>query len=196
MEPGTTNADRTVLNAEVHLASQEVGNGVLEQRVRRLEDTVTRLQDTKQLEDRIIEKVTERFVNHPAVRGSSSPALLLDAGRQLLPTAMGVLQAAPDATRRPGGVGQQWLIAEIYSEGRATLDMFFDPRYRPFLPWTVRVLPIGLILFFLFSHWLVPWSMIPLFGTIFDKGVGLALGIVAYKILSREARRYRDLFQR
>ena len=53
----------------------------LEQRVRRLEDVVAGIQDTRQLEERIVERVSDRIQREPKHAMKES---LVHAGRQLL----------------------------------------------------------------------------------------------------------------
>src|SRR5262245_60891473 len=105
----------------------------LEQRVRRLEEALPALQDTSQLEERVVERLTKAApAAQPLVPPVATPApapapesasLLLDAGKRLLPTAMGVIQAearAADAHARAGGQGVRpsWFLIDAYAEVR------------------------------------------------------------------------------
>jgi hypothetical protein len=76
------------------------------------------------------------------------------------------------------------------AEGRAIVRMYVDPRYR--LSWSGRFVPLILAVAFLTSCWWVPLASIPIFGTVIDKIIDLALGFVLFKVLSHEARRYRQ----
>lgn len=158
---------------------------LLGQRVQRLEDAVAALQDTRQLEERVLERV-----RHSApVAGPAS--LIIDAGRHLLPAALESLHAPMNgmddparATARPS-----WWLLDLYAEVRAVFWMFFDARYR--LTWTARLVPAGLLFVFLFSWlFLSPFFLI---GALLDKVVDVVVIVTAYKVLSREARRYRLL---
>lgn len=163
----------------------------LEQRVRRLEDAVASLQDTRQLEERVAARVAERVG-----RGSSSSAdVLLSAGKHLLPAALGVLHEQEQCTDAAGTVETRrtWLILDAYAEGRAAVRMYLDPRYRPYMRWTARVVPLLLLALILTSQWLMPWTLVPVVGTVLDKAVCILLAFLAFKILCREARRYREM---
>jgi hypothetical protein len=163
----------------------------LEQRVRRLEDAVAQLQDTRYLEDRVLERLAARGRLN-AVRDSAG--LILDAGRQLLPVAADVIRtetraAESHARATPAAAPRTWLAFDIFADVRTMVKMFFDRRYR--LSWTCRVVPAILLIFILLSQWLVPGAGIPLLGPILDKLIDVVLALVALKILSREAARYR-----
>jgi hypothetical protein len=175
------------------------GNGqmALEQRVRRLEDAVATLQDTHPLEERIVERVSRRLnrITSQAVQEASG---VFSAGRQLLPAAIDLIRnKADEAERRSAGssgsMGRAWLLFDAYAELRTMIRMFLDRRYRP--TWLARVVPLTLLILILTSWiWLpVPSIFVTTILTIFDKVVDLALAFLAFKILSREARRYREL---
>ena len=71
--------------------------------------------------------------------------------------------------------------------------MFLDPRYRP--TWPARIVPLALLAIILTSWiWLpgtsIVWTPIMM---IIDKVVDVALAFLAFKVLHREARRYREL---
>jgi len=85
-----------------------------------------------------------------------------------------------------------WLIFDAYAEARAMVRMYVDPRYR--LTWTTRVVPAVLLALILTSWiWVPLTSILPGFlSTLLVKTVDLVLAFFAYKILSREARRYRE----
>ena len=75
-------------------------------------------------------------------------------------------------------------------ELRAILRMFVDPRYR--MSWGGRVTAIVLALAFAFSYWLVPGTSIWAFGYCLDKVTDLVLCFALFKVLTYEARRYRE----
>lgn len=170
----------------------------VEQRLRRLEDAVAGLQDTRQLEERVAERVATR-VSRTAVQANREPThVVINAGRQLLPAALGVVQAQVEraereAVRPTNGVRRSWLLVDAYAEARTMVRMFLDYRYRPHLTWTVRVVPLLIATFIVTSGWTMPWNLVPLLGPVFDKVVAIALAFFAYKVLSREARRYREM---
>src|SRR4051794_11296207 len=70
---------------------------VLEGRVRRLEEVVAALQDTRALEQRVVERVAAQ-VSHDANNGArQSAGLIIEAGRHLLPSAVGALSQGVNA---------------------------------------------------------------------------------------------------
>ena len=163
----------------------------LEERVRQLEDTVAAMHDTRSLEERVAERVAERIQGSLPQATSSPAGILIDAGHHLFPATADSTSSeyaySGRATNVDPGPRPPWLLLEIYEEFRAIYWMFLDPAYR--LSWTGRLAPLA-ILFVLFSSWLFlgsfPWSMI-------DKILSLVLIVVLYKVLSREARRYRQM---
>ena len=162
----------------------------LEQRVHRLEDAVAALQDTQIMEDRVCERVMGKM------------------GRILPPDAAGIIEAerrgyppagdAPPAEEPPPGspplppavTRSAWLVVEVFRELRTIIRMFFDPRFR--VSWSA-VFALMILAAILVSQWLPqPWMIIPVIGPVLDKVVGLILALFAYKILSREMRRYQE----
>jgi hypothetical protein len=163
----------------------------LEQRVHRLEDAVAGLQDTRLLEERVVERLAGRINGNLPSPPSSNAGIIIEAGRHLLPARA---EPADADAAYPGfrssiepGPRPPWLLLEIYEEFRAIYWMFVDPGYR--LSWTGRLAPLA-ILFVLFSSWMFFSSF--LWGVI-DKVLSVVLIVILYKVLSREARRYRQL---
>ena len=170
---------------------------LLEQRLHRMEDLITRMQDTKAMEDRVAEKVTRRLKKSAAGSAQETVQNLLNAGRQVLPVAVPVLQASVSRSKpEVGGSGptvrHSWLLWDCYDEARTVVRMFFDKRYR--LSWTAIVVPL-LALFLMLGSYFTIWY-IPLVGGILDKIVDLILAFLAYKVLVREAQRYRQTVRR
>jgi len=56
-----------------------------------------------------------------------------------------------------------------------------------------RFLPLGLLALILTSWFWLPGSSVPIMGTLFDKALDLVLAFLLFKVLSREARRYREV---
>jgi hypothetical protein len=157
----------------------------LEQRVRRLEDAIARLQSGSTREAKPAEQI-RRERSEPAL----PTALLLDVGKRLLQPSE-PKPVPPTAAAAPEGpANRRWLLAELVAEARAILRMFVDPRYR--LSWFGRMVPLVLIAAIATSHWWVLGTSIPLFGTFLEKAVDLVLAFVLFKVLSHEARRYRE----
>jgi hypothetical protein len=177
---------------------------VLEQRVRRLEDVVAQFQDTRQLEERVAERVSSRLAPRPAPEPQppsaaggllrDSAGLMVSAGRTLLPAAATVLQsqanAADTSARSPTGP-RAWLLPDAYAELRAIVQMITDRRFR--LSWEARIVPLVLLALILTTRlWLPGASVLPeLVLWFIDKVLDLVLTYFIYKVLSREAARYR-----
>jgi hypothetical protein len=159
----------------------------LEERVRRLEEALARLQANPSHDPKPAEQIRR---DRPSL--TSSASLLVDVGKRLLqPSEPRPAPPAPVAsTSSPAPTTRQWLLAEVLAEGRAIARMFVDPRYR--LSWFGRVVPLLLVAAIATSHWWVLGTSIPLFGTLLDKAVDLVLAFVLFKVLAHEARRYRQ----
>ena len=159
----------------------------LEQRVQRLEGAVAAMQDTRQLEERLVERVAARINGSMQTAGGSTTGIIIEAGRKFIPAALDTMRSQGGQPEGETGARQPWLLLDIYDEFRSIYWMFLDPRYR--LSWTGRLAPLAIV-FVLFSSWLF-------FGTflwgIVDKVFSLVLIVLAYKVLSREARRYRQM---
>lgn len=176
----------------------------LEERVRRLEDVIATLQDTRALEDRVVERVAARVgpANGNGVRESAG--LIIEAGRHLLPAAVGALAQGADAAEahaqaqpQPATPGRRpWLLFEIYAELRATVRMYVDPRFR--LTWRARLLPLILLAAIATSGLWLPGNdflnkiTLNIVGTLYEKVVDLLLAFVLFKVVHREVTRYRN----
>jgi hypothetical protein len=174
----------------------------LEQRVRRLEDAVAALQDTRMLEERVVARVGERL-NHNAVPPRESSGSLVEAGRRLLPAAVESFRAHAGSVETvgrlvaPPGKRRHWLLYDLYDELRTVVVMLLDLRYRPYLSWTACLGPPMLLALLLTSgYWLrllYPVGSL-IADTPLDKLLDFFLGLLVYQILAREARRYRATF--
>ena len=174
------------------------GDQVLEQRVHRLEDAVAALQDTRQLEERVVERVVDRIQRDSAAfRGAG---FLAEPRRPPPLPALGLVHqpaVIPEAVPLRPEPRQLWGLSEAYLEVRAMLRIFFDPRFQ--LGRWVRLTTFGLLAAIATSgFWLlgVPgfvflpgWLL-----AIVAKVVDLVLAYFLFKVLTREARRYRSLF--
>lgn len=171
----------------------------LEQRVQRLEDAVAALQDTRPLEERVVERVSQRLgITPPKPEPEPEPRTeyMVTAARRTSPpppdglstqdvAAVSPRPAPPVLLRHP------WLLFDLLGELRAMVRMFFDVRYH--VAWSTRVTVLVLLPLIFTSGWWCPFAYIPFLGSLVEKVVDLVLAFFAYKALSREARRYRDL---
>jgi len=196
IERGAISGQPGVPNGESPAEQPENGSLALEQRLRRLEDAVAELQDVRPLEERIVERVYRRL-NHDRGAAVDDSAGLLKTGRQLLPAALDLIRTRADDAERQhvssaGNLRRSWLLVDAYAELRTMLRMFLDPRYRP--SWPARIVPLVLLALIMTSWiWLPGTSFLPpSLMTIVDKTIDIALAFLAFKILHREARRYRE----
>jgi len=169
----------------------------LEQRLDRLEDALAVLQDTRHLEQRIVERVAER-VDRNNTEERDAGAMIIDAGRKLLPAAAGMLQNMPatgaDAAGRTARAlrGGAWFFFDCIAQARAMVRMFVDPRYH--LGWSGRFVPLLLLLAIATSRiWIPGIGFLPdMVAIIVDKVADLVLAFFLFQVLNREARRYRE----
>jgi hypothetical protein len=154
----------------------------LEERVRRLEDAVASLQDTRPLEDRLAERVAARLQSGEALADKvveSRPA----------PPPVSAPIAPPPAPL-PGLAYERppWLVFDVLAELRTIVRILFDVRYS--MAWSTRLTVLVLLGLIFTSDWWCPLAWVHFVGWIFVKVVDLALAFVVYKALSREAQRY------
>jgi hypothetical protein len=169
--------------------SAETLNVSLEARVARLEDVVASLQDTQHLEERVTERLSAQL-SAKRKKSDSSPSIILEAGRQLLPAALQTVREQTDVADVASGRPLQhhpWLIFDALAEARAMFRMYFDSRYR--VSWIARITPLLGCILLVLSWFLI--SGIWLVGPIIDKCFDLVLAFVVYKVLHREVQSYR-----
>ena len=86
-------------------------------------------------------------------------------------------------------------LFEAYDDLRSVVRMYFDPRYRRHMTWTAFLTPFVLLACILVVWFWMPTS-IPVLGmglAFLDKVVDVLLAFFAFKILSRELHRYRQV---
>jgi hypothetical protein len=156
----------------------------LEPRIRKLEEAVATLSDTRALEDRVSLRVAERLQSQTA---SAPAAVPIDQASVAAAAAeVAIRTAAPSWA--PHLASAPWLIVDLWREIRAIFRMFFDLHYK--VAWTTRFLTVVLVPAILISQWLPPFSWLGGLGQVLDKIFDLALAMIVCKSLSREARRY------
>jgi len=191
------------LNDVPHPGGADPRVAALEERVRQLEQVVAALQDTRALEERVVERVSAQVKPSPLSGVRESAGVLLQAGRHLLPAAVSVLaeQGAPAAAAVPAPAAappprQSWILFGVYAELRAIVRMYLDPRFR--LTWQARLGPLVLLPAIALSGlWLPGVTLLNTItlgigGTLYEKIVNLLLAFVLFHVLHREATRYRS----
>jgi hypothetical protein len=159
-------------------AAETVVSPALEQRIQALEQSVDELKNSPILEERITTRVLERLprkLDGPRwynrlnpFRGKSIPM--------------------------PSG----WVLVDLVNEARFTIAMLIDRRYA--MTWTSRGIVAGaIVIAFTASLWLSPFVLVPFIGTtiqsVLDKLLILLCGGLIFKILHREAERYRKFLE-
>jgi hypothetical protein len=146
----------------------------LEERVRRLEDILAGMQHS-----------STAIQETPPQPPPEAPA------PELPPVPPDAVQRTPPATPPWLSSGlfpsHRWLPFEMLAEFRAMIRMYLDPRYR--LTWQTRLLP-PVILFGMFLSWFLV-SGIAVIGFLLDRALFLVLAYALFKVLTREATRYR-----
>jgi hypothetical protein len=191
-EESVTTAD--VLPLTGHKQDDVSADGVaaLRERIHRLEDAVAALQDTRPLEDRVVERVVERVRppiarDNPEIKNGSRPPVLgvVRGNEESAPPAaipMG-LRETPSARQK-----SPWLLFDLLGEVRTIVRMYFDPRYH--MSRLARLMPVVVLVIVALS-WFFLDGHILYIGTVIDKLIDLFLFVLTYKVLTREADRYR-----
>jgi hypothetical protein len=156
------------------LGEQEGPLACLEHRVQRLEAAVTALQ----------EKTCPESADKPQVKVGPAMANSTNIMAGNPPEPVDGPPAEPAPSSRP-----PWLLVDILAEAKAMVQMFFDIRYR--VGWFTRLLVVILLTLIFTSGLWFPPAYLPLLGTPLEKILDVLLAFVTYKVLSREARRYR-----
>lgn len=167
----------------------------LNDRVHRLESEVTELRGSvARLADLVVIDIKQRREDRdqsdvtvtPTVLSAVATAAVASASGSESPSVWAMSKSAIGSLRKP------WLIIEVLREMMLALRMYFDPRYRVRRS-TQLMVPLllgGLILnYFFFAQLFDIWIISP----ISERLILLLLGVLLYKIVSREAARYRDV---
>jgi hypothetical protein len=178
----------------------ELEVGPLLDRIRRLEDSLAQVLDLQSIEQRVAERVTTQLQREKPQPPGESPVLsraaaLLDAGKNLMPV---LTLPAPVTTLQPGATPPAdstsaeriWLAWDVIADARAIFRMFVDPRYS--MSWFGRLVPVGLLVAFVTTYYWVPLAAVPVLGFFIEKPVQILVGFLLFKVLSHEARRYRQ----
>lgn len=158
----------------------------LEQRIQRLEEAVTLLQDRRASKPPVAAV--------PVAPPPAPTAIRLDVNKAsppAVPMATHVPAAVPSLVHSVTRGNLLAFLWDTWAEARAIVRMFVDPRYS--LPWSARALPLVLLAAILTSKFWVPFASIPFLGDWFlVKLVDLLIAFLLFKWLGHEARRYRQ----
>src|SRR5205814_279994 len=152
-------ADRP-LPMDMSVEAQPGPEGVeLEKRVRRLEEEISVLKDTRALEDRVVERVAERLQTTAlAERFTATPPA--QPARHPLPY-------TEDVSARAARDSYAWLLWDMFADARWMFLMFRDRRYA--MAWTTHLVVWLCVPAILTSGWWFPVSFIPFVGHFGDK---------------------------
>jgi hypothetical protein len=169
------------------VAESEAYYEELEVRMQRLEDAVAALCDLQGMEDRLYERLVERFkkklpVAEPLPSGTAAP--------KSSPNAAGP-EGVPLPWPFPAPMEAATVFGEIWQDIKLMWAMMRDPLYT--IPWLTRLvvlIPLGYI----------AWStlagfhngILGLFGYIIDVVLLVPLLYLTFKVWQRELRRYRQ----
>ncbi len=123
----------------------------------------------------------------PPTAPDTSDGTVLPLVRLLPPPPEGAILAPPEP-QDPARRG--WFFAQLWSEMRLALKMYFDPRYRVSRTAQVVFPLVGALLvlnYFLFSVWFSVAFVSPVAERLLD----VVLVVFAYRVLVRELDRYR-----
>jgi hypothetical protein len=160
---------------------------LLEERIARLEDAIASLQDTRQLEERVAQRLSIQLGTRKLATATLIEDAVVEPRRAILAparTVNGPVVSVP----RSFSWRQPWMLLEALGEVRDMVRMYLDRRYR--VSWLAKVVPAaGLAAMFL--SWLFfsgTWFGV---GTIIDKSFDVLVVVVVYGLLLREVRGYR-----
>src|SRR6266436_3912301 len=199
IQQGATTVEPTVIPKKSE-SSLPSAPDTLELRIRRLEEAVAGLQDTRQIEERVVDRVQEKISQNSGFGIQESSKFLMKAGRHVLPAALGIGAGAADSSSslwdQAGAPPRRaWWLFEAYDDLRSMVRMYRDYRYRRHMTWTAFLTPFVFLTCILVIWFFMPTS-IPVLGSILAVGeriLDVLLAFFAYKILSRELIRYREM---
>jgi hypothetical protein len=173
----------------------------LEERVRKLEFSVTERPTQELMEDAVADRVLSKLAaaaSEPRSPENSERVLVLASTADVpASSAMPGIPPPPrGAVLHPPEVSPEanrgWLLVQVLSEFRLAVRMYFDPRYRisRTLQFALPGIMVLLVLDYLFFK---QWLDIAFFSPFCERLIAVMLGVMGYKILARELVRYRDV---
>lgn len=171
------------------VAESEPSMEELEQRLQRLEDAVAALCDLQGMEDRLFERLVERFKKKTQMASASPTSLAIPAVPEQ--------QAGKDPPKQPRawGLADQMetmtALGEMWQELRLTWGMLRDPLYP--IPWVTRLVVLIPVIYIVWTT-LAGFhnGILGIFGFIIDVVLLIPLLYVSFKVWQRELRRYRN----
>jgi hypothetical protein len=174
-------------------------NETIESRLCRLERAIAALQDTRLIEQRLLDRVTQRLEAIPpraddreGTGSSPSTSWIPGALRLVGQQFMAATRPEAEPPRASFFSAKSWILTDLIQEVRTFVMLYFDYRYRPSLP--ARVIPPAAICIFLFS-WIGLRNFVfaTFVGAMIDYTINLFMVVLVYKTLQREAARYKSM---
>src|SRR5262245_2255685 len=163
-------------------------------RLRRLENAIAAMQDTNLMEQRLLERVSERLHTSAAPPAGESNAIM-EAGKFMTRAIGSQFNAATSPTASSSGSlfsARTWIVTDIIQEVRTFFVMYFDYRYQ--VSTVARVVPLAALALFILGWVLKSFTMDNFFGAALLHLTNLVLVVIVYKTMQREAARYRAQF--
>jgi hypothetical protein len=178
----------------------------LAERLKRLEQQLASQSGAKRPDDEVIaERVAQLLAerSQAATTVSVQPADPVPSHMAYALTAARMAQSIfHDPNRFPPGVAnpsedqsiRSWLLHQVFGEFRLIFKMYFDPRYRMS---RFGQFGVPLILgFFILNYFVFNFTCaVPIAGAILERLVAVVLAVVLYKLLAREASRYKQVLE-
>lgn len=158
-------------------------SGVIDNRLRRLEEDIHELRDTLSGFAASIAGEVKEIKQTQTSLPFLAPGMVSDLVHSSVTGMTSTTQT--QASKRP------WLLTEAFRDVWTAIRMYFDPRYRV-RRFTQILVPVILVLFVL--NYLF-WASfpIPFLKTVLEKCFDIVLAIMLYKVWYREVQRYRDV---
>jgi hypothetical protein len=149
----------------------------LDRRVQTLETKVASLPDSRQIEDRIVERVRSSIP--PPIDPSQAPSF------------KDISMPMPNVQSIVATAKTTWMLFEMAAELKTLFWTLLDRRYH--MAWITRFITIALVVSIMTSHWWAPFAVYDNFiSHLWDKVIDLVLGLILFLVLSFETRRYKE----
>lgn len=169
----------------------------LAERVRRLEDQLVARELAPQADEEVAQRVltilAEKASQHRVLAGTAPPVPgLITTALTAARAAQAFFPAAPPGVApQPTETGfRAWLLTQVVGEFRLMALMYFDARYR-----LSRVAQFGVpavLVLMVMNYFFFAGIPVPFIG-IFERVVLIVFAVVLYRLLAREAVRYKQV---
>jgi hypothetical protein len=165
----------------------------LEDRVRRLEAALAERpapDDEDALADRVIARLSAIASERERNPDSERMLVLASPPDSLPEPPQGAVLHPPAPAAETSS--RAWFFANLVGELRLLVTMYFDPRYR--ISRTAQFALPGIFLLLVFNYFFFSvWVSIAFLSPVTERLLAVILGVLAYKLLTRELARYREV---